>query len=67
MLTERPDDGPYLACEGDGWDLHCGTESWFAHDEEALAVEDALRSTTGVAVIKVDSRGHAALVDLRLP
>lgn len=67
VLTERPDDGPYLTCEGDGWDLHCGIESWFAHDQEALAVEDALRSSTGVAVIKVDSRGHAALVDLRLP
>ena len=66
-VTQRPDHGPYLTCEGDGGDLHCGIESWFAHDEEALAVEDALRSSTGVAVIKVDSRGHAALVDLRLP
>lgn len=67
VLTARPAEGPYLACEGDGWGLDCGIESWFAHDEEALAVEDALRRGSGVAVVKVDSRGHAALVDLRLP
>ncbi|WP_298752022.1 GDYXXLXY domain-containing protein [uncultured Nocardioides sp.] len=67
VLTERPAEGPYLACEGDGWGLDCGIGSWFAHDEEALAVEDALRSGSGMAVVRVDSRGHAALVDLRLP
>jgi uncharacterized membrane-anchored protein len=65
-VTRRPDSGPYLACEADGWSLDCGIGSWFAHDEEALAVEDALREETGVAVVKVDSRGHAVLVDLRV-
>jgi len=63
-VTRRPDAGPYLACEA-GWEgLDCGIGSWFTHDEDALAVEDALRERSGVAVLRVDSRGHAVLVDL---
>lgn len=65
MVTERPEDGPYLACEGD-WRLSCGIESWFASGEEALRIQDALAGGTGTATVRVDSRGNAVLVDLAL-
>lgn len=63
MVTERPDEGPYLACEG-GWRLSCGIESWFTSDDEARRLEDALAAGTGIATVRIDSRGHAVLVDL---
>jgi uncharacterized membrane-anchored protein len=63
VVTERPGDGPYLACE-DGWRLSCGIESWFAADEEALRLQDVLAGGSGTATVRVDSRGHAVLVDL---
>lgn len=63
VVTERPAEGPYLACE-DGWRLSCGIDSWFATDEEALRLQDALADGSGTATVKVDSRGHAVLVDL---
>lgn len=63
MVTERPDEGPYLACE-DGWRLSCGIESWFTSDDEALRLESALATGTGIATVRIDSRGHAVLVDL---
>lgn len=64
-VVERPGDGPYLACEGDGWDLDCGIGSWFATDEEADRVGRALTAGSGVATVRVDGRGHAVLVDVR--
>lgn len=63
VVTERPDDGPYLACEG-GWRLSCGIESWFTSDDEARRLEAALAAGTGTATVRIDSRGHAVLVDL---
>lgn len=61
--TERPDEGPYLACEAD-WRLSCGIESWFADDQEALRIQDALAGGTGIATLRIDSRGHAVLLDI---
>lgn len=66
LVTERPEEGPYLACEG-GWRLSCGIESWFSADDEALRLEDALREDTGLATVRIDSRGHAALVAIDVP
>ncbi len=63
MVTERPDEGPYLACEG-GWRLSCGVESWFTSDDEARRLEDALAAGTGIATVRIDSRGHAVLIDV---
>lgn len=63
LVTERPDVGPYLACES-GWRLSCGIESWFSADDEALRLEQALASGSGVATVRIDSRGHAVLVQL---
>lgn len=65
-VTERPDDGPYLACEG-GWRLSCGIESWFTSDGEAWELEEALAAGPGTATVRIDSRGHAVLVDLQVP
>ncbi len=64
-VVERPAEGPYLTCEGDGWDLDCGIGSWFATDEEADRVGRALTSRSGVATVRVDGRGNAVLVDVR--
>ena len=64
VLTERPDHAPYLACESDGWALSCGIESWFAGQDEARHLQTVV-GDGAVATIKVDDRGHAAVVGLR--
>ncbi|MBM6402911.1 GDYXXLXY domain-containing protein [Phycicoccus sp. CSK15P-2] len=63
--TRRPDDQPYLACRAD-WRLTCGIESYFLPQDEAAAVEGSVRDGTVVAVVRVDARGHAALVGLEV-
>ena len=60
----RPDDGPYLACDDRYWAIRCGIESWFASQDEARMLERALSDEGAVATIKIDSRGHAAIVGL---
>lgn len=60
----RPEDGPYLACDDRDWAIRCGIESWFLPQDEAAALEDALADDGAIATIKVDSRGHAAIVGL---
>ena len=32
---ERPEDGPYLACDDRSWEVRCGIESWFLPQDEA--------------------------------
>ena len=59
---ERPDDAPYLACDDRDWRLRCGIESWFLPQDEAAAMQEWVTSGSMVAVVKVDGRGHAALV-----
>ncbi|HYN29319.1 MAG TPA: GDYXXLXY domain-containing protein [Dermatophilaceae bacterium] len=61
---ERPSAAPYLACESDGWTVRCGIESWFVPQERASALQDALVRREAVATVRVDGRGHAALVGL---
>lgn len=61
---ERPEDGPYLACDDRSWQVRCGIESYFLPQDEARATE-ALLQDGAVAEIKVDSRGNAAVVDVR--
>ena len=62
VTRTRPEDGPYLACDDASWRLSCGTESLFLPQDEARAMEDAVRGGTAVAVLRVDGRGHAALL-----
>lgn len=63
---ERPAGGPYLACDDRSWQVRCGIESWFLPQDEARDSEDLLQDGA-VAEIKVDSRGNAAVVDVRAP
>ena len=58
----RPSEGLYLTCDDSDWRLRCGIESWFLPQDEAQALEDAVRGGTAVATVKVDGRGNAALV-----
>jgi uncharacterized membrane-anchored protein len=61
-LRERPAEGPYLACDDRDWSTKCGIESLFLPQDEAAAMEEDVAGGSMVAVVKVDSRGHAALV-----
>ena len=61
---ERPDAGPYLACDDRSWAIRCGIESWFASQGEARRLEAAVNGDGAVATIKIDSRGNAAIVAL---
>jgi len=60
----RPETGPYLACDDRYWQIRCGIESWFASQSEARRLADEMAKEGGIAVVRIDSRGHAALVDL---
>ena len=61
----EPADGVYLTCDDSSWRLECGIESWFLPQDEARALEDAVRGGTAVATVKVDGSGHAALTGIR--
>ena len=63
---KRPEDGTYLACDDRAWQIRCGIESWFLPQEDAAAAEDLLRDGA-VAEVRIDGRGHAAVVDVRAP
>jgi uncharacterized membrane-anchored protein len=63
-LRDRPDSGPYLACDDTGWEIRCGIESWFQPQDEAARMQDVLREGA-LAEVRIDSRGHAALMDVR--
>ncbi|GAB96214.1 putative membrane-anchored protein [Kineosphaera limosa] len=60
----RPDSGPYLTCRDRGWQLRCGIESWFVPQDRAAAIERAVGSGHAIAVVRIDSSGDAAIVDL---
>jgi uncharacterized membrane-anchored protein len=64
FMRERPDSGPYLACDDTGWEVRCGIESWFLPQDEAARMQDVL-SEGALAEVRIDSRGHAALMDVR--
>ena len=63
VLRQRPAEGPYLACEDEGWAFSCGIESLFASQERARRLEQVVTGGA-VAVVRVDGDGNAALVDL---
>ena len=67
MTDVRPDSGPYLACDDQGWRIRCGIESWFLPEGRAGALAASLQDGTAWATVKVDGSGHAALVDVSLP
>ena len=59
-----PSDGLYLTCDDSSWQLQCGIESWFLPQDEAKALEDAVRDGRALATVRVDGSGNAALVDI---
>lgn len=61
---DRPDEGPYLACNDRDWSVRCGIESWFLPQDEAAAMERDL-ADGAYAEVRIDSRGNAAVVDVR--
>jgi uncharacterized membrane-anchored protein len=64
-LSRTEPSGPFLRCRDDGWQLHCGIESWFLPQGKAAAAGRALADGQSVAVVRVDARGNAALVGVR--
>lgn len=67
VLTRRPAGGLYLTCADSGWSLDCGIESWYLPQAKAAAMGQAITAGSALATVKVDSRGHAALVDVHVP
>ncbi len=65
-VAERPQEGPFLRCKEEYGDLRCGIDSWFLPQDEARAMEQAVKDGQAVARVRIDSRGHAALVDVEL-
>lgn len=66
LTRTRPDEGAYLRCDDNGYRVRCGIESLFLPQDEAAQLETDLRDGA-VATVKVDSRGHAALLGVRVP
>ncbi|WP_310526380.1 GDYXXLXY domain-containing protein [Nocardioides sp.] len=65
FLRERPSgDQPYLACHDRSFQVDCGIESLFLPQDDAAAMQDVLRDGA-VAEVRIDGRGHAALIDVR--
>lgn len=66
VSTDVPAEGPFLKCHDDGWRLSCGIESFFVPQDRAREIESAVNGGDAVAVVKVDSRGNAALVSVQV-
>lgn len=64
---ERPAQGPYLACTDRDFGLNCGIDSWFLPQDNARALEDAVRDGTAIATVRIDDRGNAVLLDVSTP
>ncbi len=56
-------DGPALRCRTDG-PRPCGIESFFLPQGKAAAIEDAVRAGKALARLRIDSAGHATVVDI---
>lgn len=65
VSTDRPAEGTFLRCHDDGWRLSCGIESLFVPQDRARDIETEVNGGDAVAVVKVDSRGNAALVSIQ--
>jgi uncharacterized membrane-anchored protein len=65
LVHGRPASGPYLTCQDEGWRLDCGIDSWFLPQGKAAAAGRSLADGRAVAVVRIDGRGHAALIEVR--
>lgn len=66
VQRDRPAKGLYLTCDDSSWRLLCGIESWFLPQDEASALERAVRDGDAIARVKIDGRGNAALVGVEV-
>ncbi len=67
VTRDRPSgETPYLACNDRDWSIQCGMDSFFLPQDKAAAMESMLRDGA-IAEVRIDGRGHAALVDVRAP
>ena len=62
VTRQRPSRTPYLSCDDRDWRVRCGIESLFLPQDEAAALQADVGDGGMVAVVKVDGRGHAALL-----
>lgn len=62
---DRPDHGPYITCSNREVVPSCGIESWFLPQDKASELEAAVRDGTAIAVVRIDGRGNAVLIDVR--
>lgn len=60
---QRPESGPFLRCDSDGYQVKCGIESLFASQGEARRLERELVDGA-VAVVRIDGGGNASIVRL---
>lgn len=65
LAQRRPASGPFVRCHDDGWRLDCGIDSWFLPEGKAAAAGRAVLDGSAVAVVRIDARGNAALVEVR--
>lgn len=63
-LETRPARGPFLSCVEEYGHTTCGIESWFLPQDKAAAMQKELADHKLVAIVRIDARGNAALVDL---
>lgn len=63
--AEPPASGPFIRCENRSWTLTCGIDSWFVPQDRALEIERTMRGGHAIAVVRIDSGGRAAIVDLQ--
>lgn len=64
---ERPESGPYLACNDRSWRIECGIDSFFLPQDEALEMEKAVTRGDVIAEVRIDGRGNASVVGLTQP
>lgn len=64
LTRTRPDAAPYLACDDTSYRIRCGIESLFLPQDEARTLQNAVAGGEMVARIRIDGRGHAALLGI---
>ena len=65
-VADPPQEGPFLRCKDEHWQLRCGIDSWFLPQDEAYAMERAVDEGQVVARVRIDARGNAALVGVEV-
>ena len=64
ILRDRPSGQPALRCQARNDTLHCGIESFFASEDQARRLDQALRVRGAIARVRIDGAGRAAIIGL---